>query len=67
MFFFTTEKIEDNFDKWGIQIKVKFRDSEKLQVLTGQRQSGGVCYHCFSFLALFRRPTLMLIVIFTFF
>jgi structural maintenance of chromosomes protein 5 len=38
-----TDKVEDNFDKWGIHIKVKFRDSEKLQVLTGQRQSGGVC------------------------
>ncbi|KAI8647313.1 hypothetical protein BD408DRAFT_171311 [Parasitella parasitica] len=34
------EESED-FDKWGINILVKFRDSEKLQLLTGQRQSGG--------------------------
>ncbi|CDS10359.1 hypothetical protein LRAMOSA03035 [Lichtheimia ramosa] len=32
---------EDDFDKWGIEIRVKFRDNEKLQLLTGQRQSGG--------------------------
>ncbi|RHZ89185.1 hypothetical protein Glove_18g107 [Diversispora epigaea] len=31
----------DDYDKWGIDILVKFRDNEKLQVLTGQRQSGG--------------------------
>ncbi|KAJ1979212.1 Structural maintenance of chromosomes protein 5 [Dimargaris cristalligena] len=31
----------DDFDKWGIDILVKFRESEQLQVLTGQRQSGG--------------------------
>lgn len=31
----------DDFDKWGINIYVKFRDNEKLQLLTGQRQSGG--------------------------
>ncbi|CAO3703824.1 unnamed protein product [Rhizopus stolonifer] len=30
-----------DFDKWGIQILVKFRETEKLQILTGQRQSGG--------------------------
>lgn len=34
------EESED-FDKWGINILVKFRDTEKLQLLTGQRQSGG--------------------------
>ncbi|KAL9554740.1 hypothetical protein MBANPS3_002683 [Mucor bainieri] len=34
------EESED-FDKWGINILVKFRDAEKLQLLTGQRQSGG--------------------------
>lgn len=34
------DKHED-FDKWGINIWVKFRDTEKLQLLTGQRQSGG--------------------------
>ncbi|ORX55049.1 hypothetical protein DM01DRAFT_186669 [Hesseltinella vesiculosa] len=32
---------EDNYENWGIEIRVKFRDTEKLQVLTGQRQSGG--------------------------
>ncbi|KAJ3023997.1 Structural maintenance of chromosomes protein 5 [Thoreauomyces humboldtii] len=31
----------DDYDKWGIDILVKFRDSEKLNQLTGQRQSGG--------------------------
>ncbi|KAF9024415.1 P-loop containing nucleoside triphosphate hydrolase protein [Hymenopellis radicata] len=31
----------DDFDKWAIDILVKFRDDEKLQLLTGQRQSGG--------------------------
>ncbi|KIK95336.1 hypothetical protein PAXRUDRAFT_25548 [Paxillus rubicundulus Ve08.2h10] len=31
----------DDFDKWAIDILVKFRDKEKLQLLTGQRQSGG--------------------------
>jgi chromosome segregation ATPase len=29
------------FEKWAIDILVKFRDTEKLQLLTGQRQSGG--------------------------
>ncbi|KAG1892038.1 P-loop containing nucleoside triphosphate hydrolase protein [Suillus subluteus] len=32
----------DDYDKWAIDILVKFRDNEKLQLLTGQRQSGGV-------------------------
>ena len=31
----------DDFEKWQIQIKVKFREQERLQLLTGQRQSGG--------------------------
>ncbi|KAE8270048.1 hypothetical protein A4X09_0g2291 [Tilletia walkeri] len=30
-----------DYDKWGIEILVKFRDTEELQLLTGQRQSGG--------------------------
>ncbi|KAL1923202.1 uncharacterized protein VTP21DRAFT_9578 [Calcarisporiella thermophila] len=34
-------KKEEDFDKWGIEILVKFRDHERLQPLTGQRQSGG--------------------------
>lgn len=32
----------EDYDKWAIDILVKFRDSEKLQLLTGERQSGGV-------------------------
>lgn len=32
----------EDFDKWAIDILVKFRDNEKLQLLTGERQSGGV-------------------------
>lgn len=40
---------DDDFEQWAIEIYVKFRDTEKLQLLTGQRQSGGVCYyHCFA-------------------
>ncbi|KAL2911490.1 Structural maintenance of chromosomes protein 5 [Polyrhizophydium stewartii] len=31
----------DDYAKWGIQIRVKFRDSENLQALTATRQSGG--------------------------
>jgi hypothetical protein len=33
----------EDYDKWAIVILVKFRASEKLQPLTAQRQSGGVC------------------------
>ena len=32
----------DDYKLWAIDILVKFRDTEKLQLLTGQRQSGGV-------------------------
>ena len=32
---------EDNFEKWEIEIKVKFRDNEKLTTLSAHRQSGG--------------------------
>ena len=32
----------EDYDKWAIDILVKFRDRENLQLLTGQRQSGGV-------------------------
>ncbi|RGB31663.1 hypothetical protein C1646_626886, partial [Rhizophagus diaphanus] len=32
----------DDYNKWGIDILVKFRDNEKLQILNAQRQSGGV-------------------------
>jgi chromosome segregation ATPase len=31
----------DDYDQWGVQILVKFRDKEKLELLTGHRQSGG--------------------------
>ncbi|KAM6499999.1 hypothetical protein JOM56_005507 [Amanita muscaria] len=31
----------EDYEKWAIDILVKFRDSEKLQVLTAQRHSGG--------------------------
>ncbi|KIP10370.1 hypothetical protein PHLGIDRAFT_101267 [Phlebiopsis gigantea 11061_1 CR5-6] len=31
----------DDYDKWAIDILVKFRDDEKLQLLTAERQSGG--------------------------
>lgn len=30
-----------DFDKYGLQIKVKFRDSDELQILTRTHQSGG--------------------------
>ena len=33
---------DDDYEKWGIDILVKFRDTEQLKPLTGQRQSGGV-------------------------
>jgi chromosome segregation ATPase len=32
---------EKEFDKWSIQIKVRFRDNESLTVLSANRQSGG--------------------------
>lgn len=35
---------DEDYDKWAIDILVKFRDSEKLQLLTAHRQSGGVRY-----------------------
>lgn len=31
-----------DYAQWRVDIRVKFRDNEKLQLLTGQRQSGGV-------------------------
>jgi hypothetical protein len=33
---------DESFALWAIDILVKFRDTEKLQLLTSQRQSGGV-------------------------
>ena len=35
----------EDYDKWAIDILVKFRDTEKLQLLTAQRQSGGVWFY----------------------
>ncbi|RPD67470.1 P-loop containing nucleoside triphosphate hydrolase protein [Lentinus tigrinus ALCF2SS1-7] len=32
---------DEDYEKWAIDIMVKFRDNEKLQLLTGERQSGG--------------------------
>ncbi|KAJ7493281.1 P-loop containing nucleoside triphosphate hydrolase protein [Mycena galericulata] len=32
---------EEAYENWAIDILVKFRDTENLQLLTGQRQSGG--------------------------
>ncbi|KAI8989879.1 P-loop containing nucleoside triphosphate hydrolase protein [Trametes punicea] len=32
---------DEDYEKWAIDIMVKFRDDEKLQLLTGERQSGG--------------------------
>ncbi|KAF5364198.1 hypothetical protein D9756_000106 [Leucocoprinus leucothites] len=32
---------DPDYAQWRVDIKVKFRDNEKLQLLTGQRQSGG--------------------------
>jgi hypothetical protein len=32
----------EDYANWALEILVKFRDEEELQVLTGQRQSGGV-------------------------
>ena len=32
---------DEDFEKWEIQILVKFREAERLQILTNQRQSGG--------------------------
>ncbi|KAI0787066.1 P-loop containing nucleoside triphosphate hydrolase protein [Irpex lacteus] len=31
----------EDFDKWAIEIHVKFRDKERLQLLSAERQSGG--------------------------
>jgi hypothetical protein len=32
----------EDYEKWAIEIFVKFREGEPLTQLTGQRQSGGV-------------------------
>lgn len=32
---------DEDFNKWKLEILVKFRDEEKLELLTAQRQSGG--------------------------
>lgn len=35
------KKVDNDFDKWAIDILVKFRENENLQVLDSHRQSGG--------------------------
>ena len=42
---------DEDFEQWAIEIYVKFRDHEKLQLLTGQRQSGGVSFLSVNLLA----------------
>ncbi|KAF2873069.1 structural maintenance of chromosomes protein-like protein 5 [Massariosphaeria phaeospora] len=34
-------KDEEDFERWSIQIQVRFRENEPLSILTSQRQSGG--------------------------
>ena len=34
-------KEDPDYNKWGVEILVKFRAAEQLQILTGHRQSGG--------------------------
>jgi structural maintenance of chromosomes protein 5 len=34
-------KEDPDYSKWGVEILVKFRAAEQLQILTGHRQSGG--------------------------
>ena len=51
----------DDYDKWGIEILVKFRDTEDLQRLTGSRQSGGersltTIFYLMSLIELSRSP-----------
>lgn len=36
-------KVEGDFAQWGIKILVSYRDIDRLKVLTGTHQSGGVC------------------------
>lgn len=43
---------DDDYDNWTIDIMVKFRDTEKMQLLTGQRQSGGVCVFLVGYVSL---------------
>lgn len=44
------KEVENDFAQWGVEIHVAFRKEEKLELLTGQRQSGGersvatICY-----------------------
>ncbi len=33
---------ERDYEKWALELKVKFRDEEELQILDRHRQSGGV-------------------------
>ena len=44
---------DTDYNKWGIEILVSFRDKEALQVLTAHRQSGGMSFS--SLLTILRR------------
>ena len=34
--------VEEDYDKWGIEIMCSFRETEKIKQLSATRQSGGV-------------------------
>lgn len=36
------KRVEGNYAEWGIEILVSYRDTEPMEVLTANRQSGGV-------------------------
>ena len=40
---------EDNYEKYGVEIKVKFQAKDSLQVLTQFHQSGEKCFDYFVF------------------
>ena len=45
IYVYIDEKSE--YKNWGLNIYVKFRDTDNLQLLTGTRQSGGVNINIF--------------------
>jgi hypothetical protein len=49
-------KEDEDYEKWAIEIFVKFRDKDELQRLNAQTQSGGVSYFLFPRLALTYGP-----------
>jgi hypothetical protein len=38
------KRVEGNYEEWGIEIMVSFRDENSMDLLTGSRQSGGVSF-----------------------